>query len=144
MEQRFLECMKNAEFEEAARLLNKANNVQIKETLLTIAYKSESIVVVGFSSYMFYISNDYFWYDCIISLLLNPLCFLEGAYSLAYHYAKLVLEHERSEENLVQVLFFNGIPEKLLTDADAIKIAKEVIALNPNNEVARSVLIKLK
>ena len=35
------------------------------------------------------------------------------------------------------MLFFNEIPEKLLADAEALSIAKEVIALNSNNEVAK-------
>ena len=137
MEQELFNYLQNAEFEKAANFLRQVNNVKIKEMLLTIAHESESIVCIGFSSYMFQISNNYFWYDCIISLLLNPLCFIEGAYSLAYHYSKEALKHERSEDNLVQMLFFNEIPEKLLADAEALSIAKEVIALNPNNEVAQ-------
>ena len=137
MEQELFNYLQNAEFEKAANFLRQVNNVKIKEMLLTIAYESESIVCIGFSSYMFQISNNYFWYDCIVSLLLNPLCFIEGSYSLAYHYSKETLKHERSEDNLVQMLFFNEIPEKLLADAEALSIAKEVIALNPNNEVAQ-------
>ena len=144
MEQQFLEHLNNAEFAKAETLLNKTNLPQIKDTLLTFSCESESIIGLGFAMYMFNKSDDYFWCDCIIMLLLNPLCFIEGAYQLAYHHAKLMLDHNRSEENLVQILFFNEIPEKLLSKDDAIKIAEEIISLNPKNETARNTLKKLK
>lgn len=144
MKQQFLEYLNNAEFAKAETLLGKSIQPKIKDILLTYSCESESIIGFGFALYMFDKTNDYFWCDCIISLLLNPLCFIEGAYQLAYHYAKLMLSHNRSEENLVQILFFNEIPEKLLAKANAIKIAEEVISLNPNNETARNALNKLK
>lgn len=136
MDQHFYSYIAHAEYEKAASLFCQTDRTQIKDALMMIAYETESIAVVGFALYLFGHTGDYFWYDCIISLLLNPLCHIEGAYSLAFRYAKTVLAHERNADNLLQVLFFNSIPEKLLSDADALRIAEEIIALCPDHPTA--------
>lgn len=144
MEKRILACLMHAEYEEAAEILKKESKDRIRDILLTIAYESESIAVIGFSAYMFETAHDFFWCECIITLLVNPLCHIEGAYALAFHYAKLLAAHERSEENLELLLFFHCLPEKPLTDSDAVRIAEEIIALHPENKAANEVLLKLK
>ncbi len=142
MEKKIFEYLTKAEFEKAEELLSGLTKAQIKDILRSIACETDSIVVVGFVLYLYERAQDDFWYDCAVSLLLSPFCYIDGAYSLAFRYAGIVLSHERSEENLVQMLFFHEIPEKLLTDEEARKIAEEIIAVNPENEAAKRVLMK--
>lgn len=143
MEQQIFQLLVHAEYEQAAALLQGCDSAQIRDILLQIACDKDSMAVIGFAQHLFTVTGDYFWYDCMITLLAGPLCFVEGAYALAYRCARLVLAHERSEENLVQLLFFNDIPERLLPDPAARAIAQEVLSVNPEHPVAARILQRL-
>ncbi len=53
-----------------------------------------------------------FWNDIMIVLLVHVFNDMEGAYSLAYRYAKKNVTINRSNANLELLLFFFEIPEK--------------------------------
>jgi len=56
-------------------------------------------------------------------LLSQPLCHLDGAYQSAYFHAKRAVElDENNIGDKGYLLFFNAIPDQLLTDEEACTI----------------------
>lgn len=111
-----------------------------KKLILLLAYDSESIAIYSFVRYMVEKYKTQFWLELSIDIMINPLCFVEGAYSIALFHAKELLEMDLSIKNLERILFFYNIPEKLIDDAEAEAIAKKIIELEPENIVALEVL----
>ena len=72
--------------------------------------------------------------------MLNPLCFLEGAYSVALFHSRELLKNERNVLNLERILFFYNIPEKLVDKNEAKSIAQEILKLEPDNVVAHDIV----
>ena len=103
---------------------------------MNIAYETESINVYGFIVYMIRSEGNKEWIKLAIDILLNPLCFIEGAYSLALFHVRELLKIDRNVENLERILFFYNIPEKLVDDIEAYQIAEEILAIDADNVVA--------
>lgn len=98
-------------YAEVEKICEEVSMSEIEKILLEIAYKTESIVVYGFCCYMVYKKNTLEWRELAINIMLNPLCFIEGAYSIALHHARELLTYNKSVENLERLLFFYNIPE---------------------------------
>ena len=126
-------------YEKAAEKCERFPMNEIKEMLMEIAYKTESIVVYGFCCHMIYKKNTPEWHELALNIMLNPLCFIEGAYSIALHHARELLVYDKNVENLESLLFFYEIPEKLLGYEEAISIVNDILAMDPENEVARKI-----
>lgn len=73
----------------------------------------------------------------------NPLCHIEGAYSVALFYARELLKVSPSVRNREQLLFFYQIPEKLISKDEAIEISIEILNQEPDNTVAKKVVYSL-
>ena len=116
------------------------NDTKIRDYLISETFKIESISVLGFALYALGKFQNEFWRDIVIMLLLHPLCYLEGAYSVAFFHVKEEVRLNRNEHTLTSLLFFYDIPEKLLSKNEAIEIAKEIILMNPNNSTALAIL----
>lgn len=76
----------------------------------------------------------------VVDIMINPLCFIEGAYSVALFHSRELLIKERSVENLERIIFFYNIPEKLIDKEEVECISAEILKKEPNNEVALSVI----
>ena len=80
-----------------------------------------------------------FWTELAIEIMLNPLCHIEGAYSVALFHTRELLAKERNVKNLEMMIFFYHLPEKLVNDKEAKGIAKEILRIEPYNKVALDV-----
>ena len=80
------------------------------------------------------------WIRLAINIMLNPLCFIEGAYSIGLFHARELLAIDRNVENLERLLFFYNIPEKLIDYKEASSIAEELLLMESDNEVALELL----
>ena len=43
-------------------------------------------------------------------------------------------------KSLLQMLLLHAIPEPVISDAKALKVAKQILKLDPSNSVARNIL----
>jgi hypothetical protein len=118
----------------------KYSCAEIKNALIDEAYKTENISIYSFANYLIEETSDNFWRELAIELLLNPLCAIEGSYSIALYHARKLLSLCKSIENYEQILFFYELPETLLERSEAVAYAKELLELNPGNVVALRVL----
>lgn len=126
-------------YEKAEERCNHMDLNNIRNMIMIIAYDTESMCVYSFVRYMIEKTRDVFWMKLAADLMIHPLCFVEGAYSVALFHARELLSVERFVENLDRILFFYNIPEKLIDKAEAQCIAREILKIEPNNAVALEV-----
>ncbi|SFH94864.1 MULTISPECIES: hypothetical protein [unclassified Bacillus (in: firmicutes)] len=78
-------------------------------------------------------------------ILCHPLCHLDGAYVAGFYHAKECVRLAPQNISYKEfLLFFYEIPEKLLEKKTAIQIAKEILQENPNNQIAKEFIEKIK
>ena len=111
----------------------------IRDMIMNIAYDTENICVYCFIQYMIKRTGKASWIELAIDIMLNPLCFIEGAYSVALFHARELLLIEKNVKNLERIIFFYNIPEKLVDEEEAKYISKEILKEEPDNEVALGV-----
>lgn len=135
----------NGKFYEVDEKLKKMSKDEQKELIFKIGIKTESLLVYTYIWHRIITEKDYKeiidWHETALSVLIHCINFLEGAYSSALYHARKITELEPDNiENFVQLLFFYDIPERLLDEKEAKKIAEKIIEVNPNNQVAARVL----
>lgn len=126
-------------YEEAEAAFEQMEEDQIRNALLSLAFDTESLCAYSFVQYMMRKTEKVFWLRMAAELMMQPLCFIEGAYSIALFHARELLSREKNVENLERILFFYDIPEKLVDREEALQIAKEILKAEPSNPIARAV-----
>ncbi|WBF54504.1 hypothetical protein HXV90_00775 [Lysinibacillus sp. JK80] len=125
-------------FTEAKALVDSLNKVELENYLLDLCYESENIIYYSFVFDMLKSKETSFIHYIASIILSQPLCHIEGAYQAAFYHAKKAVELDEDDIELKEyLLFFNDIPDKLLSNQEAKTLAKEIINLNPKSEVAK-------
>ncbi len=132
-----LEQGKYLDIEEICMEMNAS---MFRDILMNIAYETESINVYGFIAHMTRKAENVEWLKLAVDIMLNPLCFIEGAYSIALFHARELLSIDRNAENLERILFFYNIPERLVDEDEACCIAEELLAIESDNNVAFEII----
>lgn len=127
-------------YEDIERFCIDQTDADVRNLMMTIAYDTENVSVYSFIQYMIRRTGNVNWTELAIDIMLNPFCFMEGAYSVALHHARELLLAERNVKNLERILFFYNIPEKLIDDGEAKRIAEEILQKDANNRVAQDIL----
>ncbi|TCI65207.1 MULTISPECIES: hypothetical protein [unclassified Exiguobacterium] len=82
------------------------------------------------------------WEEIASLLLSQPFCHYPHVYERAFEHAKRAAELDASSIDVKEyLLFFNTIPDKLMTDADADELAVEILKLRPTSQVAKMHLL---
>ncbi len=140
MEEELIKKFFIADFEGIDILLENLEINKQKDILIKLAFQTESLSIYAYINHRIFkekSGNIIPLYAIAMELLMSPFCFIEGAYSSAFYYAKQILKLEPNDiGNLEQMLFFYDIPEKLLSQKEAIKIAKKIIEVEKDNELA--------
>ena len=123
-------------YREAEEICKNMDTSSIRNVIMAISYDTENICVYGFIQYMISRTEKVSWIELAVDIMLNPFCFIEGAYSVALFYARELLKIEKNVKNMEKILFFYNIPEKLLDEEEAKYISKEILKIEPNNEIA--------
>ncbi len=132
-----LEQGKYLDIEEICMEMNAS---KFRDILMNIAYETEGINVYGFIAHMTRKQENVEWLKLAVDIMLNPLCFIEGAYSIALFHARELLSIDRNVENLERILFFYNIPERLIDEDEARCIAEEILAIEADNKVAFEII----
>ena len=125
---------------DAEKILLELDKNEQRDAIMKLAYETESVSIYSFLRYMSERDRSQFWLELIIDVMINPLCFIEGAYSIALFHARELLKKNSSVANMERILFFHNIPEKLVGHTETRLIANEIISVEPNNDVALEVL----
>lgn len=132
--------LEQGQYLEVEEIYKEVGANKFRDILMNIAYETESISVYGFVSYMIQKQENAEWINLAVDIMLNPLCFIEGAYSIALFHARELLSIDRNAENLERILFFYNIPERLIDEEEARCIAEELLAIESNNKVAFQII----
>ncbi|MBK3494978.1 hypothetical protein JFL43_08905 [Viridibacillus sp. YIM B01967] len=79
------------------------------------------------------------------SILINGLCFLEGAYASALYHARRAvdLSNRKDVNAFLELLFLYSVPEKIVSDKEAVRICSEILELDLQNNTAKAILKEL-
>ena len=128
--------LKQGQYLELEEMIKEMNVSKIQDILINIAYETGNINIYAFIVYMFRKSNGIEWLKLAIDIMNGPLCFIEGAYSIALFHTRELLNIDRNVANLEKILFFYNIPEKLIDSSEAYCIAEEILNIESDNEIA--------
>lgn len=123
-------------YDNAKELCERTPKEELRDIIINIAYDTENISIFSFALYMVQYNDKLYWLTLAIDLLINPLCFVEGAYSVALFCTRELLKIDKTAENLEKIVFFYNIPEKLITKDEALMTVEEILKIDPNNKVA--------
>lgn len=129
----------SGQYDVASQMCEQFPKTKLRDEMLNLAYDTESMSIYAFSQYMLQKSDEKEWMNIIIEMMINPLCFIEGAYSIALYYARELIKYDKTVDNLERLLFFHNIPEKLICDEEAKLIAKELLNMDADNKVALAI-----
>lgn len=131
----------NAKYEQAAKKFKNMNNEEIHDIIwFNIADRTESLSVYGFTQYMFKKTGNTLWLNLSVIIMAYTLCWIEGAYAVGIFHARELVSLKKNVDNLLLLLSFYGLPERLMKEEEAESIAKEILKLDKNNEIALNVL----
>ena len=125
-------------FTEAKALVDGMTKDEFECSILELCYKSENILCYSFVLDLLKSKETAFLHYIASIILSHPLCHLEGAYQAAYYHAKKAVEFDEDDVELKEyLLFFNDIPDKLLSNQEAKTLAEQILSLKPKSEVAK-------
>ena len=132
--------LEQGKYQDVEDICKEMNAFEIRDIFMSIAYETESINVYGFMAHMSRKQENIEWLKLAVDIMLNPLCFIEGAYSIALFHARELLSIDRNVENLERILFFYNIPERLIDEDEVRCIAEELLAIELDNKVAFQII----
>ena len=131
----------NAKYEQVAKKFKNMSDEDIHDIIyFNIADRTESLSVYGFTQYMFKKTDNTVWLSLSVSIMAYILCCMEGAYAVGIFHARELVSLEKNIDNLILLLSFYELPKRLIKEEEAESIAKEILKLDINNEIALNVL----
>lgn len=133
------ELIKKQNFKEANELIQNIGLVKFMDGLLEKAYDDESINNYTFVNGWLIEEETYDKHILAINLLFHPLCHIEGAYQSSLYHVKRCMNLSESNDliSLENLLFLNEVPEKVVSDEEAKKVALEILRIDPDHEIAK-------
>ncbi|WP_058487092.1 hypothetical protein [Defluviitalea phaphyphila] len=141
MDEKIKKLILDGNFDEAQKIAKSFDIGYIRELLIDLCYETENIIVYSFvynmlckeeSSELHYIASE---------LLSMPLCHVTGAYNSALFHARRAIELDPNNISYKEyILLFYNLPERLISEYEAKKIAQEVIEKMPNSKAALDIL----
>ena len=122
-------------------LLNQYSLRDFEHILVCLAFDYQSIAIYAVICTLLTKKETTDLHHLAAQLLCHPFCHIEGAYSAAlYHTRKAISLSPEDIDSREALLFFNDIPEKLVTDDEAKQIAQEILAVDPASKIAQRTL----
>ncbi|MEM1323194.1 MAG: hypothetical protein AAGG75_23210 [Bacteroidota bacterium] len=134
--------IEEGQFEKAAAKLRLDAIKDYHEDLLEGAFDSGSAKYYDFYKYIIenHLETSEIHYHAS-EMMSTALNWMPKGYEIAYHHALRACELAPDDVSLKEyLLFFHDIPDKLLSDEVAQKVAKEILAIDPHNITAKRVL----
>lgn len=126
---------------EAEVVFKEMNYDEARDVILEIGYETESITSYSFICSLLCEQESANLHYLASEILVNPLCFLVGAYNTALYHARRATQLAPNDISIKEyLLLFYNIPDKLISKEEAIEIAREVVKKIPNSKAALDVL----
>lgn len=110
---------------------------ELEGMLLELAYESSNMVVYAFLAFLISQRESVDLHQIAASIMISPLCFMDGAYIVALHHIKRAMLLDPSDVSLKEMMiFFHTVPEEVVSKEEAAVYAKQILAAEPGNKVA--------
>ncbi|MEB7835355.1 hypothetical protein [Staphylococcus equorum] len=132
----------NGEFESVKRLMSQTDFMEFEEAYISSAHEVESVMFYTCILDMMKVEETAEMHDLAFLLLVYPLSELQGALDSAYYHAESSIKLTDSKEvkSLLQMLLLHAVPEPVISDKKAFDVSRQILKLDPSNNVARNVL----
>jgi hypothetical protein len=133
-------------FTEAEKLYQIMDFQQFEDGIIISAYDNRNILYYTFLHYLLMKVESEELHNLAFTLLIVPLVPIEGAYHCALYHAQKAIEltNEQNVGDLELILFLHGVPDQVVSDEKALETCHKILALEPSNEIAKSVLKKVQ
>ncbi|SHH70584.1 hypothetical protein [Virgibacillus chiguensis] len=124
--------------EEAKKISSNLSYEELDATLTDIAFHNSSITNYAFVMSLIIEDEKVELHGIAFDMLVNPLCHIDGAYYTALYHAKRCVELTNQQDvgYLTNLLFLHDVPETVVSEKEAFNVAKKILTLDPNNEIA--------
>lgn len=120
------------------RLVKSLVHEVVLDTFLEVAFDTDNLAVYEIVCNLIQVEQTAELEEAASLLMSQPFCHHPHAYERAYEHAKRAVELDTRRIDLKEyLLFFNTIPDKLMTDAEANDLAIEILKLRPSSQVAK-------
>lgn len=133
----------NNEFEETYELLKSVDDDEKFNYIVSISCDTTDIRIIGFVSFLIQKDNSYNNYRIMVNVL-HQMCWLNGAYHLAYFYANEMYKRSGSIGDKKNLLFYWLVPEKPMSDDHALTLSREILKEDPYYNIAKEIIEKLE
>lgn len=114
----------------------------VLNTFLEVAFETDDFMVYEIVCDQIQVEQTADWEETASLLMSQPFCHHPYAYERAFEHAKRAAELDTNRIDLKEyLLFFNAIPDKLMTDAEANELATLILKLRPTSKVAKMHLL---
>lgn len=143
MSNNFKEFILEGKFYEAKNFARNLSLEELDGELTEIAFDKPSMSIYTFVIGLIVEEEKIELHEIAFDMLVNPLCHIEGAYYAALYHARRCIEmadQNELAEYLSYLLFLHDVPEKVVSEDEALATAKRILELDSNNEVAKEFL----
>ena len=132
----------NGEFEQIRQLMSETDFMDFEEAYISSAHEVESTMFYTCILDMMKQEETAELHDLAFLLLVYPLSDVKGALDSAYYHAEasIKLTDGKEVKSLLQMLLLHAVPEPVISDKKAMEISRQILKLDPSNNVARNVL----
>ena len=132
----------NGEFESLKQLMSETDFMDFEEAYISSAHEVESTMFYTCILDMMKQEETAELHDLAFLLLVYPLSDVKGALDSAYYHAEasIKLTDGKEVKSLLQTLLLHAVPEPVISDKKAMEISRQILKLDPSNNVARNVL----
>ena len=132
----------NGEFESLKQLMSETDFMEFEEAYISSAHEVESTMFYTCILDMMKQEETAELHDLAFLLLVYPLSDVKGALDSAYYHAEasIKLTDGKEVKSLLQMLLLHAVPEPVISDKKAMEISRQILKLDPSNNVARNVL----
>ncbi len=128
----------NLDYYNAYDIFIKLSYQQKQNQMVSIACYSDNIKIIGFMSFVLQKSPSYENHSVML-LVLKQMCWIKGAYDVALFHAMEMHRISPTITSKLDLLFFWTIPEKLISDDFALKLAEEILTEDPSCIMAKKI-----
>lgn len=110
-------------FKKAESLFLENNVESLQDILKDIAFNKQNITAYSFILYLLYKKETLELHLLAITIMAGQFCYIDGSYATALFHARRMIELAPDNADFIhELLFFNAIPEKLVSDEEAAAI----------------------
>ena len=146
MREKIRQLVLAGKFFEAKKYLREVEWCTVKEVLFTIGYDEKSLCAYSFVWVLLLEKETVELHMLALDLLVAAFASLiGGSYESAVYHARRAMQLSPDDIELGEaLLFLNKIPEKPVSDEEAMVIAKKIFTKKPSSLLAQEVLFGVK